>query len=223
MRKWPKAESLLYYSLVVLLVGISFLLVKKHDKYASVLSALGQTTNDLVSCKNENESLVNVMHNIMRLQWKIEGKRIKKNLVLRNIDNHRISFDSLINSKDGKVIILRFSWNNCEDCQLQEMKFLEEIKEYDNTLVIVSYKSYKDFVLYMKALDVKLRAYFLEDTQTMIDGNHNGVEHVFSFITDKSYQISNVHIGNASFDFLSKSYYTIIAAKIAEHEIIPYN
>lgn len=219
MAKLISSENLLYLSFTVLLIVTSILLLQKHNKYNLTLNVLEQRNKDLISCRNGNVSTTNALQKIMELQWNLEGKQLKKNLILRDMKNREVSFDSLINSKDGKVIILRFSWSTCEDCQVQEMKLLRQINNYDNIMVIVSYKSVKDFILYMKAYGFTLTAYHLEGTETMLKDEENKINNVFCFITDGSYKVSNVHIGNVGFPLLSEAYYKIASKKLREHAI----
>ena len=210
-------NNLLILLLAATLLTVSVLFVEKQKKYNQVLKNLEQRSKELISCRKGDDLATATMRKIMGLQWQLNYGELQRNLTLKDLNNKVVSFDSLLKSKKGKVLILRFSWSTCEDCQVQEMKYIERFVGLTNVLVIVSYRKYRDFVLYMKALKVKLPVFYLEGTDILFKKKENAISQVFAFITDKTFKVSNVHIGNASFPMLSENYYKLAGKELLYH------
>lgn len=200
--------------ILVALLGLAMYLLWSNKKETIRLTALNQDQNTKIQgCTEGKKMAIQSLNDIMKVQWRLEGLHVKKGLYLINMKNERVSFDSLFAAKANNLLILRFFFSNCEDCQYQEMQFLDALPKKDNILVIGSYQSAKDFRLYMQGLGVDLEAYQLEGTEIMFEGLERKVNAAFTFTLDKGYKANNVHIGNASFPMLSESYYETIMTK----------
>lgn len=194
---------------MLLLILTSMAAIRGNRLNSKAVEGLLKCGKELGSARERNKSAINAFNNIVQEQWELEGKKIKKGLILRDTNNHKISFDSLLSNKD-KLLVLRFFETTCEDCQLQEMKLMEELKIREDIIVIASFDSFRDFSLYMKAYDINLRVYHFGESEIMLKDVDKKVNQVFSFITDNTYQINNVHIGSASLPEISKTYYQIV-------------
>lgn len=203
-------DKLWYLILTILIILITTFLVWQNFEKRKILAQLNSKTEDLLYSKETELGAARALQDIIEMQWWLEGKKINKNLVIKNIHNQKIAYDSLVKSIDGKLIILRFGWNSCEDCQIQEIKFLQQVNDYHNIIIIASFKTFRDFRLYMQTYNVTLPVYYLEPDKQFFENQQKSINNVFCFITDISNNISTVHVGSVSFPELSEIYYKMI-------------
>ncbi|GEM_PF-5151193 len=193
--------------LVVLLLGLTTTgLVYNHREKEEVKEQLAATQNEWQACLAAGKA----MASIMARQWQLAGCKMRKGLLVRNRQGKTVLLDSLVEKYNDQLLVLRFSWRSCQDCQLQEINYIQQLRSSHRAVIIASFETFRDFELYMQTYKVALPAYFLESGKDLLANRVENSSDVYSFITDSTYQMTRVHVGSTSFPQLSQTYYQTI-------------
>ena len=205
-----KKSSFWFFLPILLLFILTILFCIQSFKFFNTSSVLAETQEALQFCRLEVYSQNRAIENIMQKQWALEGLKINRNIKLQSIDNNEILLDSILYKKK-QLWILKFVSSSCEDCQLQEIRFLQKYSQRDNIILIATFNSFREFKLFMKTHNVKLESYYMADKYSFFESEPKDLIHSVTFFkTDTSYIINKVHVGNASFPDISEAYYKMM-------------
>lgn len=221
MSNFFRKNEFYYLVLVLIIVGQTVLLTKENGKLKETFSQKTYYEDNYLNCKQSADSRESILKAKVHNERVLEDKKLKKGLKILDSNNNSILLDSLISLKESETLILRFSWSTCEGCQVQEMKMIQDILvDFDQVIVIASFRSVRELNVYMDNLDVALPVYCLDDTDAIFEGVDKSIDKVFAFVTDGSSGISHVHMGSSDFPNFSKNYYNFIFDKWSENKLI---
>ncbi|GEM_PF-4423543 len=198
------SNNLLTPGLAILLVMGSALLFTYKKELFGIQADLRECTRRIISCQKGNDETYRALNNLMTMQWQLEKDSLKNGLMLYSINQKKVSFDSLLKRANSQSI-LYFSWQTCEDCQIQEIRYFDKYAIPGRSFIIAAFKDFRSFKLYMEANNVHTPVYYLHDTVSLFSNFKE--RKVITFQADSTHSISLVHLGSSSFPELSASYF----------------
>lgn len=158
--------------------------------------------------KNHVETLDLAYQNIIHNQHYIESATIKQGLVLEDEKYQSHSLDSIL-AKHKNLLVLRFFWDTCESCQIQEIQLMNQLKNEDlYPIIIGSFRNAREFHIYMKGVETKIPAFQLSQTESLFE-NADYLGLVYSFVASDN-QPRLVHVANSSFPEVSEYYFNFL-------------
>lgn len=203
MKKW------LPYLLLTFLIVSGFTVM-------NLLYQKSHLSSRLQSCRLGRSDLQKALQSMSTFKWSLEGSRVEPYLTVTDMYGMQVSFDSLLLESNNELIVLRFLWDTCSDCQIQEMKFLQTLENKQNIAIITTFDSFKDFILYMKSTKIDLPAYYLPRTDKMFNNINEEQNSVFCLLVGAERKVSMVHLASSSFPKISEEYYSILKRRFSQ-------
>lgn len=155
------------------------------------------------------EVLTNTLAGIIKARAHMQLRELSDTIKLKSVDGRIATIEELLEENET-MLILKFGWSSCEDCQAQEIGLLNQMRNRHKVIIVGSFSSSRDFFMYMKNVDTSIPFYYLENSTSLFSVPLKS-EAVYALLVKQGSSVPLLtHSASSSFPKISKQFYEMV-------------
>ena len=163
------------------------------------------STFDLVHKDNQ------YLFHLDSLQYASNGKEINEDLVVENVNNQKVNFDSIL-QRSEKIAVLRFRESNCLDCNVDIINYWNDIVDEhikSRFVVLMQFQNPNSFKNFVETQ--KIKGIFFNTRSVKMDTPLESQDKPYIFILNSQKQVISPFIIDKTFIERTYNYFGFLS------------